>query len=278
MRLDERVEPERRRASRRARGRRVVEVAQEQQRRVGARVSRPCAGRSASRRSPWRAAAASSPRARRAGRPSEPPKRSSTSTDIARAPRRARSAGDAATSPSGRRSPADGERRLNSAIAPKPGAASASWNAHAAPPALRERDELARAARRPRPSRAPRARAETLAQVGRVAARGDRAGGVQQDRRAAAAVPRPSKTSRIARAFSAGVAAARARPGRSAGRRGRAGRSRARAPRPSTTSQTRFGPAGESSSMPPRAVHDERAARAELREHVGDRRARASGE
>ena len=38
-----------------------------------------------------------------------------------------------AGSPAGRRSPADGERRLNSAIAPKPGRASASANLMPAP-------------------------------------------------------------------------------------------------------------------------------------------------
>ena len=58
----------------------------------------------------------------------DPPKRSSTSTDIARAPFASYARAISTTSAPGRMSPADGERRLNSAIAPNPGAARASAN------------------------------------------------------------------------------------------------------------------------------------------------------
>src|SRR5207302_2742209 len=58
--------------------------------------------------------------------PTEPPKRWSTRIDTAAAPAASNPAASPAGSASGRRSPADGERRFTSAIAPSPGAASAS--------------------------------------------------------------------------------------------------------------------------------------------------------
>ena len=67
--------------------------------------------------------------ARAARRSSQlPANRSSTSTDIARAPARSYAVATEPTSPPGRSSPAEGERRLNSAIAPNPGASNASRN------------------------------------------------------------------------------------------------------------------------------------------------------
>ena len=57
-----------------------------------------------------------------------PANRPSTSTDIARAPARSYAVATEPTSPPGRSSPAEGERRLNSAIAPNPGASNASRN------------------------------------------------------------------------------------------------------------------------------------------------------
>ena len=59
---------------------------------------------------------------------SEPPKRSSTRIEIAAAPAFANCAASWAGSASGRRSPADGDRRLTSAMAPRPGAERALRN------------------------------------------------------------------------------------------------------------------------------------------------------
>ncbi len=128
MRLDERVEAEARRRpasavpSLRRRGRAGAEARRRR------RLPWRCGGARRSRRSPWRGVARSSP-ARAARRSSQvPPKRSSTSTEIAAAPAAAYAGAIRAGSASGRRSPADGERRLISAIAPSPGCASASLN------------------------------------------------------------------------------------------------------------------------------------------------------
>ena len=88
------------------------------------------------RRSPSRAAAATSPRARRAGRPSVPANRvvdEHRHRPRAGSPRRR--GATATTSPPGRRSPAEGERRLNSAIAPNPGAAEGVGEPQARPSA-----------------------------------------------------------------------------------------------------------------------------------------------
>ena len=121
VRLDERVEPERSGLAASAR----AQAASSRSRRSSSAASAPASRAVAQvlvrwRRSPWRAAAARSPPAPRAGRPRSrrtARRRAPTSP----APRPARSArATAATSPPGRRSPADGERRLNSAIAPNP--------------------------------------------------------------------------------------------------------------------------------------------------------------
>ena len=88
---------------------------------------------------------------------SEPPKRSSTRIEIAAAPACANCAASRAGSASGRRSPADGERRLTSAIALRPGPASASRNRPITRSPRRGRTRSARrAGPRRRPSRAPR--------------------------------------------------------------------------------------------------------------------------
>ena len=107
------------------RGRLVVQVAEQQQHRVGARFPQRTHSPSAETK-PF--ASSGIPVAARAARrsPTEPPKRSSTSTDIAAAPADSYARANAAGSASGRMSPADGDRRLNSAIAARPPAASAS--------------------------------------------------------------------------------------------------------------------------------------------------------
>src|SRR4029450_2549391 len=70
-------------------------------------------------------ATAVAPRAaRKSSQP--PPNRSSTRTETAEAPARSKPVARSAGSASGRRSPAEGERRLISAIAPRPGRRSAS--------------------------------------------------------------------------------------------------------------------------------------------------------
>ncbi len=126
--LDERVQAELVRAARA--GARVV--ASSRSRRISSTASAPGVAQlerdaPRSRRSPSRAAVYQSPRerrpdrrscrrsARRRARRSPPPRplRSRATISSMRAP--------------GRMSPADGERRLNSAIAESPGAASASW-------------------------------------------------------------------------------------------------------------------------------------------------------
>ena len=185
-------------------------------------------------------------RARHAGRRPIPPKRSSTSTETAAAPARANAGASGAGSASGRRSPADGERRLISAIAGE----TRAGERVAEPTHRREGDErlepLGRGSRVDRLA----GELEPVAEIVRVPAGGDRAGGVEQDRVALARpAPRPRRPpgSRRRSRPASRRAAPRARSGRC---RGRAGRSRARAPSPSTTSQTRFGPAGESSSTP----------------------------
>src|SRR5438876_9379900 len=114
----------------------------------------------------------------------------------------------AATSPSGRRSPADGERRLNSAIAPNPSQSAsvtlipAPAPAKPVPPLLvslrraygscgsvREGDELLEALGRRAGVERVACGLETFAQIGRTATGGDRPGRIEEDRRAAAAVP-----------------------------------------------------------------------------------------
>ena len=111
VRLDERLEAERRRGVQEAPSGGVVEVAQEEQRRVGARLARGAQIVPRSRRSPSRAAAARA--AARAARRSShvPPKRSSTRIETAAAPARSYAAASAAGSASGRRSP--GGRRAS---------------------------------------------------------------------------------------------------------------------------------------------------------------------
>src|SRR5215218_430376 len=108
----------------------------------------------------------------------EPPKRWSTRIDTAAAPARSNSAASAAGSASGRRSPAEGERRLTSAIAPSPGRRSASAKRNQHLQSLSGRAGLDRLA----------GELQALAQVLRVSTGGDRAGRVQEDRVAPAAV------------------------------------------------------------------------------------------
>ena len=164
------------------------------------------------------------------------------------APRpRARSRRERAGSASGRRSPADGERRLTSAIAPSPGALRASRNR---PMSLESTRRAARGARPRRRSRAAsRGELEPFAEVGGVPGRGDRAGGVEQDRVARAAVAAGEDA---ADARGVLVRRAAAQLLRIAARDAELERVDL-APLHLAVDDlaTRFGPAGESSSIPP---------------------------
>ena len=135
------------------------------------------ASRRARGRSPWRGSAATLRRARPEVA-SDPPKRSSTSTESAAAPARSKSRASSPGSAPGRRSPAEGERRLISAIAARPGPASASGT-HAPPPSRVNAISSSR--------RAPAAPESTvsvanrgLPEIARLPGRGDRARGVQE--------------------------------------------------------------------------------------------------
>ena len=104
----------------------VVQVSEDQQRSVRARLLRGAEVLVRREEALRRAAARRSRRARRGGRPTSRRsgrRRGRRSLPRRRARRRARCAPGRA---SGRRSPADGERRLISAIAPSPGRRSAS--------------------------------------------------------------------------------------------------------------------------------------------------------
>ena len=191
MRLDEGLEAELARVRQQRRGAKVVDVAQQEQHCVGARdlrlqqvelLGEEALGEERRRRR----------RARGLEIVERAAERSSTRIEIAAAPALANCAASRAGSASGRRSPAEGERRLTSAIAPRPGAARASRNRPIRrQQSLARRRSAARAARRPRPSRSPRrASDESFAQVRSVPARGDRARGVEQDRVCAARRPR----------------------------------------------------------------------------------------
>ena len=136
-----------------------------------------------------------------------------------RSPRRARPG-----SASGRMSPSEGERRLNSAIAPRPGPAKASLNR------IREPRQLFETRGRGAGVDRLAGELEPLPQVFRPAGCGDRAGRIQEDRVAPAAV-RSGQARRGSPARSRPASRRGARPGRNAGSRGRADRSRARAPR-----------------------------------------------
>ena len=249
---------------------RVVQVAQEQQHRVRSQAAAAPRARPPRRRSPWRATAAS----RGSRRTADPPATRRTVVDQDRRPPplpraripRARRAGSA----SGRRSPADGERRLTSAIAARPGPASASRNLMPMPPEPGEK-AISSSSRSPAAPESIASRASPTpsrrSAAWPAAAIAPAALSTTAERRPPSS---PAKTARIAAAFSAGepprssLGSQRGIPRSS----GSISRSRTR---PSTTSQTRFGPAGESSSIPAGAVDDEGAPRAELGEHVGDR-------
>ena len=264
--LDERVEPERLRVAHQRGAARVVEVAQQQQHRVGPGLRGGPEIVRASRRSPWPAAGSRSspaggaqvvPGARRSAR-----RRAPTSPARRRARRRAP---PRATSPSGRRSPADGERRLNSAIAPKPGGESVSTNLMRSP-------VRTRSARSRRSPAAPESIAMRAIRVPR------------RDRRAwppAAIAPAAfrstaerwapgelaaAKTSRRSARSSPGRRRA-ARSGRSGPRRGRAGRARTRARRRSRP-RDEVRPGRRELVDPAGAVDDVGAARAERDERV----------
>src|SRR5581483_9107552 len=118
--------------------------------------------------------------ARRSSR--APPKRSSTRTEIALAPPVAYAGTSSSTSASGRMSPIDGERRLNSAIAARPGPVRASRNRPTSAASPREADQRLQALGGCAGVDGPPGHAQTLAQIGRVAPGRDRARGVEQDR------------------------------------------------------------------------------------------------
>ena len=146
VRLDERVEPERRGLGQEPAAGVVVEVAQDEQHGVRAGLAPRSAGASGVEKNPF-ASSGIDVAARAARRSSQlPANRASTSTDIARAPARSYAVATEPTSPPGRSSPAEGERRLNSAIAPNPGASNASRNLKPRRPGRRtpvsERDAL----------------------------------------------------------------------------------------------------------------------------------------
>ena len=178
--------------------------------------------------------------------------------------RRVRRAASWAGSASGRMSPSEGERRLISAIAPRPGPASASLNrireprqlVEPWPPRHRSRS-AARASSSPsRRSSACPAAAIAPAALSRIASR-----------RPPSA---PAKTSRIACAFSAGV------PPRSSSGSQRAMPELDRVDHALVHVAVDdladvVRPGRRELVDPERAVDDERAPRAELREHVGDR-------
>ncbi len=129
--LDERVETDvARRTADERRRRLVVEVAEDEERGVGARLAHLAQlllGREEALREQRQRL---SLRARRAGRRCVPPKRSSTRTEMALAPPRSYAGTMSSTRASGRMSPIDGERRLNSAIAESRRPDSASWKPH----------------------------------------------------------------------------------------------------------------------------------------------------
>src|SRR5439155_2328499 len=200
-----------------------------------------------------------------------PPKRSSTRTDTAAAPARWYAGAMAAGSAPGRRSPADGERRLISAIAPRPSWASASRNLP-----MREFSQLAEPGRRragvdrrPRPH-------QPLAEVRGMASRRDRTGGVQQHRVALAAcgaaedrLDRPRVLLRGAALELGGVAGLDAELGRI---------DRALVDGAVDDLADEVGTGGRELVDAAEAVHDERATRPELCEGVGERAHERGGE
>ena len=139
---------------------------------------------------------------------------------------------------------------------------------HAAAPRVRSATSWASRSAAAPESRAL-ASAEPLGQILRVTRRRDRAGGVQEHRRAAAAVGRRRRSARSPRRSRPACRRA-ARSGRSEGCRASSGSISRSCTAPSTTSQTRFGPAGESSSMPPAPCTTKARCAPSLREHVGD--------
>ena len=227
-------------------GGRVVEVAEDEERSVGSRLAHARAGAPRSRRSPSRAAAGRS--AARAARrsSSEPAKRSSTSTETARAPPRLVRRHDVLDA----RVRADVAHRRRAPL---------ELGDRAEAPAARVRPRSLMCARTPRARRAaPPRRPESIAS--RACSRPSRMSSASLT----AAIPpaalrstaerwppsAPASTSRSAAAFVAGRRRA-ARPGRSARLPRSSGSSSYSRIAPAWTSQTRFGPHGESSSMPP---------------------------
>ena len=272
VRLDERVEPEL------ARGRHQLVAPARRRGRAAAAARRRRRGRAAARARPRSeknpfASSGTSLADRAAPRSaSVPPKRSSTRIETARAPARSNAAASAAGSASGPqvagrgRAPLDlgdrgeavaGERVAEAAhqaltSAACENATSASSRSSAAPESTASRASS-------RPSRRSAA----------WPAGGDRAGGVEQDRRALAAVLAAED-----RADRLGVVAGRAAAqlGRVAARDAELERvdlALAHAAVHDLADEVR--PGGRELVDPGRAVDDERAPRAELREHLGDR-------
>ena len=134
VRLDQRVEPELGGTRQQPPRLLVVEVAQEEERRVRSGLAH-LAEILLAREEPLRE---QRKRGRRRGQRGDRrpirAKRSSTRIDTAAAPARSNAAASCAGSASGRRSPADGERRLTSAIAARPGACSAARRRPLMPP------------------------------------------------------------------------------------------------------------------------------------------------
>ena len=191
----------------------VVEVAQEQEHSIGARLSRLSRSSGVAKK-PFASSGSAVARARRPEIVQVPAKRSSTSTDMARAPRPFVRAGE--LRPVGEGADVAGRRRAPLELGDRAEAGPREQSRNLAtgplfPPgpdrarSVRERDECLEAlGRRATVDRLP-CQVDSLLQILRMPGRRDRAGGVQQDRAERRPPSAPSKTSRIAGAFSAGV-------------------------------------------------------------------------
>ncbi len=175
-----------------------------------------------------------------------PAKRSSTSTEIAAAPAFANCAASFAGSASGRMSPADGERRFTSAIARRPGCASASAN-------LIERENSTSSSRRAAAAPESIAACAYSMPSRRFSACPAAAMPPAALRTTAARWPPSAPFEDVAQRLRIvrRVAAAQLGCVAALDRRAPTGRARTRAPIRSPPRRRGSGPAGESSSMPP---------------------------
>ena len=261
--LDERVEAELCRVCEQVRGRRVVEVAQDEKDSVGACLAQLAQLLLRREEALAEQRQRRSRRARRAGRRSCPPKRSSTSTEIAAAPACAYCGGELAGSASGAQ--VAGRRRAALDLGDRAQARAARARPRTSCGAAFENatSSSSRAAAAPE-SMALRASVDALAQVCGVARGGDRARGVQDHADAAAALlARSTRAERRRRSPPASP------PRSSSGSqrwmpssRGSSSYSRT-LPSRDLADEVRAG--GRELVDAARAVHDERAPRVELR-------------